>query len=370
MNFKKIRWLSILIMSSFFLISCSQEIETWRPISADKKIKIAILGDDEYIKDNGTMDAIELATSDFYHKTGFQIETEIYDDDADYNKGIAYAKQIAEDMDIAAVLVKQELDYIDATAEIFNDAQKPFIITNGCYESTIDKAYEYMIVDCINADIAGNIMGEYVINQGYQYVAFCHSDTKYEEDELKGFQAKIEGSSVTLADTMVGPYTQEEFDIAYARWTTLGINAVCISNYDILNSDLVRMLREKNSDIKVIGDYVMDSDEDIAVNGEFLEGTAIIGMYLNDWQENDSTIMQKFQEKYGMEMSERAIQSYDIVYLLGEGVISGITEPKELLEYIKLCEYDSIAGVLKFDENGCLIPNGNEMLLFRDGIFQ
>ena len=46
----------------------------------------------------------------------------------------------------------------------------------------------------------------------------------------------------------------------------LGIDAVCISNYDIYNSDLIKMLREKGSDLQVIGDYVMDTEEEIAVH--------------------------------------------------------------------------------------------------------
>lgn len=148
----------IIICSSILLSGCGDEKSSWQPVN-DGVIKIAVLGQEEYIVDNGAMEAMEMASEDFYEKTGVRIETVVYDDDADYNKGLMCAGKIAEDDSIGAVLVKQELDYIDATAEIFDAAGKAFILTNGCYERTINQGYEYMLVDCINARLAGSIIG-------------------------------------------------------------------------------------------------------------------------------------------------------------------------------------------------------------------
>ena len=159
------------------LTSCGQATTEWYPIN-NNIIKIAIIGDDEYIKDNGSMEAMEMAADTFGEETA--IETVIYDDDADYNQGVSLAKEIADDNSISVVIVKQELDYIDTVAEIFEKAKKPFIIASGCYEHTITKAYDYMLVDCINAKAAGSSRSEWLSANGYQKVAFCHSYTEYE----------------------------------------------------------------------------------------------------------------------------------------------------------------------------------------------
>lgn len=367
---KKAVCLAAAVLVMGMLPACGGTGGQTQTVRQENRIKIAIIGDEEYIADNGAMEAMEMAAGDFYDRTGMKIETEIFNDNSDYNEGIECAKKIAAEGDIAAVLVKQELDYIDATAEIFEEAGIPFILTNGCYENTIDQSYRYMLVDCINAKAAGEIMGNYVMEHGGRRVAFCHSDTIYEEDELKGFQAKIEGSTAVLADTLIGPYTQDEFNQAYVRWTDLGIDMVCISNYDILNSDLVRMLREKGSDIQVVGDYVMDTDEDIQANGSCMDGTAIVAMYINDKKPNDKAITERFEQTYQMEMSEKAIQSYDITCLLGEKLASGIKDGGELIDALRNEEgYQGISGILRFDERGCLIPNGNEVLIFQNGSF-
>ena len=359
------------VVMIILLSACSTAEEAWSAISDSNTIKIAILGDEEYIRDNGGMEAVELAAEDFRERTGLTLDAVIYNDEADYNLSISRAHEIADDPSIAAVIVKQELDYIDATAEIFENARKPFILTAGCYERTIDKQYQYMIVDCLNAQVAGSIMAQYVADQGYQYVAFCHSDTEYEEDELKGFQAEISGTAVRLADTMVGPYTQEEFDIAYARWQALGIEAICISDYNVNNSDLIRMLREKGSGIPVIGDYMMDTDEEIESNGRFMNGTAIAAMYVNSTSVNNQDVKDRFREKYGMEMSEKAILSYDIISILGDSAASGADSPEQLVANIKALDgYEGLSGTVAFDSRNCLIPNGDEILIFRDGAFQ
>lgn len=354
-------------LSMFYFTGCNETVNVWKPI-ADNTIKIAVVGDDEYIEEDDFMKAAEMAADDFFDKTGIKIEIVIYDDDAEYNLAISRAKEIASDNSISAVLIKQELDFIDSTAEIFNNAEKPFVLIDGCYKETIEKKYEYMVVDCINAEIAGKLMAEYVEKMNYKNIAFCHSNTKYEEDELKGFQNNL-SNNVKLVDTLVGPYCQEDFDIAYQKWVCLDVDAVCVSNYDILNSDVVRMIREKGSNINVISDYVMDSGEDINSNGMYMDGTAIVGRYIKGQQ--NSEISSAFKMKYGIDMNESSIQAYDIITLIANELESGISESNELVNNIKSGkEYESVYGTFRFDNSGCLVPNGNEILVFKNGMFE
>lgn len=371
MNIKKyLMCLSIAAVMAVYT-GCNEAIEAWKPIGSGSTIQIAVVGNDEFYTNGGTVEAIQLASNDFYERTGITVDVLYYDDDADYHKAIAYANKIATDSNIAAVIIKEEIDFVDTVADIYEEAQKPFIITNGCYNHTIEKGYEYLLVDFINAKSAGIIMGQYVKNNGFQRAAFCHSDTEYEEDELKGFQAEIEGSSVTLADTVVGPYTQEEFDIAYSRWQTLGVDVVCVSNYYNLNSDLVRMLRQKDSDIQVVSDYVMDTDDDIQLNGKYLDGTVIVPLYILSDSDEKSDAAKRFYDTYGFEMTERAVQSYDLIDMLCTALNSGVSDSSGLMSVLKSEEgYEGIYGKVMFDENGALIPSGNDVQVFSDGGFR
>lgn len=345
--------------------------ERWAPVR-DGTITIAMVGDGEFCELAGTQEAVQLAAEDFYAEAGLHVEMRLYDDEADYRKALSLANEIAEDPNISAVIVKQELEYIDTVAEIYEEAEKPFIITNGCYNHTIEHGYDYMLVDFIHAEYAGNIIGSYILEQGYQRVAFCHSDTEYEEDELKGMAAALVGSDAALVDTVIGPYTQEDFNIAYARWEALGVDVICVSDYYSLNSDVVRMLREKGSSIPVISDYVMDTDENLEANGEYLDGTVIVPLYaMSVTTANDNDVPARFFDTYGMEMSEHAVQTYDLVMMLARQLAAEPADSAALMDGMKSPEgHAGIYGTIRFDKNGVLSLDKVSLLTFQDGVFQ
>lgn len=365
---KNIALLSIVALMPVFT-GCSETAETWKPIGSENTVGIAVVGDDKFYTDGGTVEAIELAADDFYNEHGVRINVTYYDDDADYHKAIAFANEIAADPDIAAVIVKEEIGFVETVADIYEAAKKPFVITNGCYNEVIDKGYDYLLVDFINAQAAGNTMGQYVKDNGFKRAVFCHSDTEYEEDELKGFQSQISDSGTALVDTVVGPYTQEEFDIAYSRWQMLDVDVVCVSDYFILNSNIVKMLRQNGSDIQVVSDYVMDTDEDIRLNGKYLDGTVIVPLYGAGNIADD--VSRRYEERYGLEMLERAVQSYDLVYMLGSGLTSGVSDPKDFMAYMRSSDgHEGLYGSVYYDDCGVLIPSGDDILVFSDGGFR
>ena len=359
------------LLCTGIMTGCGEAVQTWLPVSGNR-IVIAVAGDDEFYNENGVPEALELAAADFQSSTGTTVEFRYFDDDADYHKAITMAQEIASDHTISAVLSKQETDFADTLIDIYEKAEKPFILMSGCYDHTIEKGYNYLLNDSICASDAGKIMGSYVVKNGFKRAVFCHSDTEYEEDELKGFQSIISDSDTVLAGTVVGPYTQEDFDIAYAEWQLLNVDAVCVSNYYILNSDLVRMLRQKGSDIQVISDYIMDTEEDIGANADYLDGTVIVPLYmLSDSDTHNSDTAKRYEEKYGFEMNELAVQAYDLVKMTAETLNSGVSTANDFMNAVKSPEgYEGLCGTVKFDKNGSLIPENDGVLIFRDGMFR
>ncbi len=366
---RKIRVLAVILLL-LFLAGCGGSEAVWSPLTGEGHIRIAVLGDDDFYLEGGTTEAMELAAEDFRQETGVPIDLVYCDDDADYHKAIAWAKSLAAHPEITAVISKQEIDFIDTVADMLEDAKKPYVVLSGCYNHTIEHGYDYLLADFIHARAAGKIMGRYVTSRGFRRAAFCHSDTEYEEDELKGFQDQVSGTDTVLADTVVGPFTQQEFNVAYARWVALGIDVVCVSNYYVMNSDLVRMLRQEGSDIQVVSDYVMETTEDIEKNGAYMDGTVIVPLYIVGQGADDGT-QARFQEKYGMEMLEVAIQAYDIVQMLGRAAISEPQTPEDLMAALKSkTGYRGISGTIRFDQSGALLSSESRVLRFSNGGFR
>ncbi len=329
-----------------------------------------MVGDGAFCGLAGTPEAFELAAADAKAQTGLELQLSVFDDEADYNKAIARVREIADDPTIAAVIVKQELDYIDAAADSLDQAQKPFFITNGCYEHTIDAGYEYMLVDCISAAQAGSVMSRHILAHGYQRVAFCHSRTEYEEDELKGMYAALANSGATMVDACVGPYSPEELRVALRRWEALGVDVVCVSDYTCPNSELVRMLRQEGSALPVLSDYGMDTDDDLARNGAFLDGTSIVPLYGIAAAAQKPDVLERFSQRYGMEMSEHAVQTYDLVTMLAQQLAQRPTRPGQLVSGLREGRHEGIYGDIFFDARGVLDPGGTYTLVFQDGRFR
>ena len=116
---KKFKKSAFIICILFLLTSCGITEKQEKSVNSENIIKIAVIGDAEYI-DTNDIKAMNLAADDFFSKNNIKIEIVTFDDSSDYNKAVECADEIANDSSISAVIVKQELDYIDASAEIFN----------------------------------------------------------------------------------------------------------------------------------------------------------------------------------------------------------------------------------------------------------
>ncbi len=361
----------MLAVSLLMPAGCGRSAQpVWTGVPEDGVVRIAMVGDGAFCRLGGTMEAFELAAADAKAQTGLELQLSVFDDEADYNKAIARVREIADDPTIAAVIVKQELDYIDAAADMLDQAQKPFFITNGCYEHTIDAGYEYMLVDCISAAQVGTVMSRHILDRGYRRVAFCHSPTEYEEDELKGMYAALAGSDATLVDACVSLNSPEELRVALRRWEALGVDVVCVNDYTRPNSELVRMLRQEGSALPVLSDYDMDTDDELARNGAFLDGTSIVPLYGLAATAQKPDVLERFSQRYGMEMSEHAVQTYDLVTMLAQQLARRPARPDQLVAALREGRHAGIYGDISFDARGVLDSSGTDPLVFQDGRFR
>ena len=95
------------LLSLCVFSGCNEAVETWKPIGSNNTITIAVVGDDTFYMDGGTVEAMELASKDFQTASGVDLNVSFFDDDADYHKANSYANEIASDPEIAAVIIKQ-----------------------------------------------------------------------------------------------------------------------------------------------------------------------------------------------------------------------------------------------------------------------
>ena len=143
-------------------------------------LKIVILDSgDYYYSDEGIENGIMLAQEALEKESGISIDLERVDDGGDYVNGISMAKALAEDESVDLVISFQNFESIGAEAGFFEQVQKPFIITMGCYDEVAERGYEYLITDFLSGRTIGSSIGEFLKQEKRENIALCHSDTTF-----------------------------------------------------------------------------------------------------------------------------------------------------------------------------------------------
>lgn len=90
------------LLSLCVFSGCNEAVETWKPIGSNNTITIAVVGDDTFYMDGGTVEAMELASKDFQTASGVDLNVSFFDD-ADYHKAISYANEILSQSSFATI---------------------------------------------------------------------------------------------------------------------------------------------------------------------------------------------------------------------------------------------------------------------------
>ncbi|MBO4338227.1 MAG: ABC transporter substrate-binding protein, partial [Lachnospiraceae bacterium] len=146
---------------------------------------------DYYHIDDGIDAGLKMAFDALEKKYGQKVEISVVDDDGDYVKGIALAQSLAADPNVDIVMSFQNFESIGPEAPFFEEAGKPFIVTMGCYDEVGETGYKYFIADFMSGKTLGREIGKNLQKSGAKNVALCHSDTVFEQDEIRGLQSRI-----------------------------------------------------------------------------------------------------------------------------------------------------------------------------------
>ncbi|MDO4273673.1 MAG: ABC transporter substrate-binding protein [Eubacteriales bacterium] len=356
-------------MAVMSLGGCGKEEEVWNPIE-NNQIKIALIGSSEYIGQD-ILNGIETAKETVKKDYGHDLVVDVLDDEGDYKQGVTMATKVAEDSSYVAALSEQDFDIIDSVAGIFEQEEKPLIVMGGCYDNINEKEYEYLLTDFLSAEVMGKMLGNYAVKQGYKSIAYCHTNTRFELDELNGVQQAVNNSDTQISITQLVSDTPENMTASFQNWDLLDVDALCVSVYDLqFCGNLVSVLRQSGSDIPVLTDYSINNEETIQTNGSYMDGIICAPLYPYNVSQELKLFEEAFQEKYGHTPSSNAVQYYDMICMLVQRLENGINSSGELMEAMKNGDvYKGISSDLKFDKNGRLAAENVQVLEFRNGEF-
>ncbi|MCR5339570.1 MAG: ABC transporter substrate-binding protein [Lachnospiraceae bacterium] len=376
---KKKKWLIYVALIIVLIIAGCIFQALWKgnkkeQVETEKVLNLVVLDSGDYYHiDDGIDAGLKMAFDSLEERFNLHVNLSVVDDEGDYVKGIALAKSLAADPNVDIVMSFQNFDSIGPEAPFFEEAKKPFIVTMGCYDEVAESGYQYFIADFMSGKTIGREIGKNLQKNGAKNVALCHSDTRFEQDEIRGIQSQIsQDDSIRVVHTQTGPFQVSELSELLLRCKQLSVDTVVANFYNQEDCAwLLSMLSESGQDLVLVGDYAIDSPDILQQYGTSLEGVSIIPNY----PYTKSPILDEFIAEYekttGLEFSSVALQYYDLMAMIGAywQVTGGRTD--QVMKLVKKQDgYESIGGNIRFDANGCLSVEDAPMYICKDGHFE
>ena len=367
------KWVILLAMlCCMLMVSCGN----FRQVSGEKEIqeyKIALLGKESYVYSDQTfINGMEMALEEV-KKEGVTLSYQHMDDGGDYEGGVLAGEALAKDDSVLAVFTFQDFDIIEALAPTFEEAKKPLISVQGCYDTTLQAGYECFISAFTSAGDMGKAMANYCADYGIKRVACSHTGTEFEREEMRGFERQARNTGVDIVDMIQGPNNMTQLKSTYYHWEKLGIDAVYMAHLTYSDTEwmlqMIQYLKEKNPQIKILSDYSLNNDRTLEKYGEVLEGVVIPAPYSVEKSQAEEEFRKQFKKLYKCEASNVAIQGYDLVHIIATLQKEG-TNPKDYPKQLKRTEgFQGITGQICFDEDGRLTRITPQFLVVEKGRF-
>jgi|GEM_PF-947311 len=329
-----------------------------QPEAVHEGIAVVILDSGSYYySDEGIDKGMKLAMEELEKESGLKVSVKRVDDDGDYVKGIALAESLAKDPEVDIVISFQNFESIGPEMPFFEEAGKPFIVTMGCYDEVAEQEYDYFVADFLSGKAIGRRIGRYLLENGASNIALCHSDTTFEQDEIRGLQAVVGDDEKTkVVYTQTGPFQDEELAGLLWKCDQLQVDTVVANFYDQEDCAwLLGQLGQKSKGLMLVGDYALDSEGILKEYGSNLENVTIIPSYPYLMTEELAQFINRYEEYAKTGFTTAAVQYYDLFKMLGKYWQKTGNDSQALMKQIKdPAGYRGVSGSIRFDENGCL----------------
>lgn len=359
---KRVLLLVSVLIVSIFLTACNGGSESSNNNSNGDTVKIAIAG--PMTGDNseygiGFANAAELMLENWGKDDvieGKSIVIEKFDDKNSPEEGVTVANKIVSEKNIPVVIGHFASGVCLAAAptyqqngiiEISPSASHPDYSSIGDYifrNNTVITSEAHASVDIAVNDLGKNNIGiisiktDWGVNTAGIVKDIIENDFK--DAKVVAHEEVIEGS--------------DDYGPAISKLNDAGADVViCVGMYNLV-APVARQYKQVNKDIEIVGFSNAYSQQLLELGGKDVEGVAFPVIFFSGSEdENISSFVNAYKEKYGSEPSALTAQAYDSVGIFLTAIQKvGVDNIEDVRNEIANLEYEGVTGYTKFDENG------------------
>ena len=365
----KLIWLICIL--AVCTVSCSRSdnpaerrAEQVRKNTGDIKIAIASPWS---AKRNLLKEGIQLASDIVNSSGGVQgrhIKLLAFDDQQDIGVGQKVAYQIAQDEEIVAVIGHSASSISVPNALLYHYygilMLSPLSTSAQLTSQGFDKVFRNIPTD----EIFGKEAAIFCARQGWNRVLIYYVDNSYGESLANAFELQCNDVNLDVKDreSYTTDYNTKDYEELANFWSrNYEFDAIYIAGIMPQAGEIISVLRQQGIYVPIIGGDAFDHPLLLKTAGKDAENVYAVTIYddQSEWQPFKQ-FQQEFQERYGVAADQAALQGYDALMVLAEGIkAAGSTVPTEIAAGLRsLAEWDGPAGPYSFDENGDVLGKG------------
>ena len=321
-------------------------------------ISFALAGPLDTLESLGFQKGMELAMTEINGKgllDGKTIAVDQFDDKEDLTEGIKIAQKVSSAGKFSVLIGHFSSNIALATKNTYNDSKvlvlSPMISNIKFTSPPLDYIFRNVASD--EAEVEKIL--QYASDKGYKNIAVCYRNNDYGSQLSSVVNKRAKDFGITVVDSHADFVNAIEFNNQYEKWTAMDVNAVFVGDSMPGAEDVVRLIREKNPTIPILGVGGFAFSDILADMGGTANGITYIDSYYFD-KENPK--IKKFKESYkaayGEEPGYLSLSGYDTIRLLADVIEKGgSADPTVMAETLKAKgPWTSSTNTFTFDEAG------------------
>jgi branched-chain amino acid transport system substrate-binding protein len=299
------------------------------------EIRFALAGPLDTLESLGFQKGMELAVTEINGKgllDGRTIAVDQFDDKEDLTEGIKIAQKVSSAGKYSALIGHFSSNIALATKNTYNDNKVLVLSPMISNIEFTSPPLKYIFRNVASDEAEVQKILQYASDKGYKNIAVCYRNNDYGSQLSSVVNKRAKDYGITVVDSHGDFVNPMEFDKQYEKWTAMDVNAVFVGDSMPGAEDVVKLIREKNPVIPILGVGGFAFSDILADLGGTANGVTYIDSYYFDKENPEiKKFTEAYKAAYGEEPGYLSLSGYDTIRLLADAIEKGGSADPTLL---------------------------------------
>lgn len=304
---------------------------------------------------------------------GRKLKILLKDDAGSLTAGRLVAQEIADNVDVAAVIGHLNTYIAAPAAQIYERAGLVMITPGASGQKITDQGGKLTFRSLPGNRDQGRQIGDYAAARGYRNVAIYYIKNDYGIDLANHFEQRAHELDIAVVDRRSYHMGGDNHGAMLADWASfLRTDAIFLVGSLPESAQILREARAAGLNMPVFGGAGLDSPELIERGGKSVEGTVVFSLFnMGDARSEVLAFGERYKAKFGVLPDSTAAQGYDTLKLLVHAINSAHSAvPEKVAAALRATkDWQGVTGSHTFNEKGDLVSKRLVKVIVSNGRF-